>query len=145
MSCSRPPSSGAARLGSVIARYSRPAMARIWSDESKLARWLEVELAALEAWAEVGGVPGDAVRDIRERATPPSPEHVAELEARLHHDTAPFVDAVAGQLGPPGRWFHYGLTPSHVVDTALALQLQEPGRLILDGIRHALAVVVARA
>jgi len=120
-------------------------MARIWSDESKLARWLEVELAALEAWAEVGGVPGDAVRDIRERATPPSPEHVAELEARLHHDTAAFVDAVAGQLGPAGRWFHYGLTSSDVVDTALALQIQEAGRLILDGIGHALAVVVARA
>src|SRR5438128_10500363 len=145
MSCSRPPSSGAARLGSVIARYSRPAMARIWSDESKLARWLEVELAVLEAWAEVGGIPADAVREIRERATPPSPAHVADLEARLHHDTAAFVDAVAGQLGPAGRWFHYGLTSSDVVDTALALQVQEAGALLREGLDRAFAAVVARA
>ena len=120
-------------------------MARVWSDEYKLARWLDVELAALDGWAEVGVVPADAVREIRERATPPSPERVAELEARLHHDTAAFVDAVADQLGPVGRWFHYGLTSSDVVDTALSLQVQEAGRLILDGIDHAFAVVVARA
>ena len=103
-------------------------MARIWSDEGKLARWLDVELAALDGWAEVGAVPAEAVREIRERAVPPSPERVAELEARLHHDTAAFVDAVGEQLGPVGRWFHYGLTSSDVVDTALALQVQEAGR-----------------
>ena len=120
-------------------------MARVWSDEEKLARWLDVELAALDGWAEVGVVPVDAVREIRERATPPSPERVAELEARLHHDTAAFVDAVAEQLGPVGRWFHYGLTSSDVVDTALSLQVQEAGRLILGGVDHALAAVVARA
>src|SRR5712692_5287707 len=120
-------------------------MARVWSDEGKLARWLDVELAALDGWADVGVVPADAVREIRERATPPSPERVAELEAHLHHDTAAFVDAVAEQVGPVGRWFHFGLTSSDVVDTALALQVQEAGRLILDGIDHALAAVVARA
>src|SRR5712691_6551277 len=131
-SCSRPPSSGAANLGLVIARYSRPAMARVWSDEGKLARWFDVELAALDGWAEVGVVPADAVREIRECAVPPTPERVAELEAHLHHDTAAFVDAIAEQLGPVGRWFHYGLTSSDVVDTALALQGQEAGRLIVD-------------
>jgi adenylosuccinate lyase len=120
-------------------------MTRVWSDEGKLARWLDVELAALEGWAEVGTVPADAVREIRERAAPPSPERVAELEAQLHHDTAAFVDTVAEQLGPVGRWFHYGLTSSDVVDTALSLQVQEAGRLILDGIDRALGVVVARA
>jgi adenylosuccinate lyase len=129
----------------VIARYSRPAMARIWSDENKLARWLEVELAALEGWAEVGVVPADVVREIRDRAAPPTPKRVAELEARLHHDTAAFVDAVSEQLGPAGRWFHYGLTSSDVVDTALALQVQEAGRLLLEGIDGAFAAVVARA
>src|SRR6476619_8592304 len=81
------PACGASTLRSVIARYSRPAMARIWSDEGKLARWLEVELAALEGWVEVGAIPADVVAEIRERAAPPSPERVAELEARLHHDT----------------------------------------------------------
>ncbi|MHB8642247.1 MAG: adenylosuccinate lyase [Gaiellaceae bacterium] len=129
----------------MIARYSRPAMARIWSDEGKLARWLDVELAALDGWAEVGIVPADAVREIRERAVPPSPERVAELEATLHHDTAAFVDAVAEQLGPAGRWFHYGLTSSDVVDTALSLQIREAGALILEDIDAAFAAVVARA
>jgi len=129
----------------VIARYSRPAMARIWSDEEKLARWLEVELAALDGWAEVGAVPEDAAREIRARASVPSPERVAELEAKLHHDTAAFVDAVAEGLGESGRWFHYGLTSSDVIDTALALQVQEAGALLHAGIDRALAAVAARA
>ena len=120
-------------------------MARIWSDESRLARWLEVELAALVGWAEVGGVPAEAVEAIRANAVPPSPERVAQIEARTHHDTAAFVDAVAEQLGPESRWFHYGLTSSDVVDTALALQVQEAGRLLLEGVERAFAAVVARA
>ncbi|MFL6069028.1 MAG: adenylosuccinate lyase [Gaiellaceae bacterium] len=129
----------------MIARYSRPAMARIWSDEGKLARWLEVELAALDGWAEVGAVPEDSAREIRARASVPSPQRVAELEAKLHHDTAAFVDAVAEGLGENGRWFHYGLTSSDVVDTALALQVQEAGALLQDGIGRALAAVAAGA
>ena len=64
----------------MIARYSRPEMAAIWSDEAKLAFWLRVELAALEGWAEAGAVPADAVARIRERAVPPTPERVAEIE-----------------------------------------------------------------
>src|SRR5690349_20824655 len=87
------------RLGSVIARYSRPAMAKIWSDEGKLQAWLEVELAATAAWAELGVVPPDAARTLAGAARVPAPERVAELEATLHHDTAAFVDAVAEQLG----------------------------------------------
>jgi adenylosuccinate lyase len=129
----------------VIARYSRPQMAAIWSDEGKLASWLEVELAALDGWADIGVVPADAVAEIRARAQPPSPARVAEIEARLHHDTAAFVDAVAEQLGPVGRWFHYGLTSSDVVDTALALQVRAAGELIQDGIDRAFDAVVGRA
>src|SRR5256714_11216355 len=120
-------------------------MARVWSDERKLACWLEVELAALAAWGELGGVPADAVRTIQQRAQPPSPERVAELEATLHHDTAAFVDAVAETLGPEGRWFHHGLTSSDVVDTALALQVREAGALMLQGLERAQETVVARA
>ena len=120
-------------------------MASIWSDEGKLARWLDVELAALDAWAELGVVPADAAARIRELAQPPSPERVAEIEARTHHDLAAFVDAVAEQLGEDGRWFHYGLTSSDVVDTALALQVREAGALLLEGIERALAAVIARA
>jgi adenylosuccinate lyase len=129
----------------VIARYSRPAMARIWSDEGKLATWLEVELAATAAWAELGVVPANAAAALAEKATAPTPERVAELEATLHHDTAAFVDAVAEGLGEEGRWFHYGLTSSDVVDTALALQIREAGRLILEQIDRAFAAVLARA
>ena len=129
----------------MIARYSRPAMTAVWSDESKLAHWLDVELAALEGWAEVGAVPAETVAAIRERATPPSPERVAELELQTHHDTAAFVDAVAEQLGDEGRWFHYGLTSSDVVDTALSLQIQAAGCLIVEGYERALEAVSARA
>jgi adenylosuccinate lyase len=129
----------------VIARYSRPAMKGIWSDESRLARWLDVELAALDGWAEVGAVPRDAVDAIRERALPPSPERVAEIEARTQHDVAAFVDAVAAELGDEGRWLHYGLTSSDVLDTALALQVREAGQLLLEGIERALEATVRRA
>src|SRR5436190_23031617 len=120
-------------------------MAGVWSDEKKLACWLEVELAALDAWAELGVVPAEAVGAIRAAARPPSPERVAELEATVQHDTAAFVDAIAGELGPEGRWFHYGLTSSDVVDTALALQIRSAGALVLEELDRALAAVVARA
>ena len=126
-------------------RYSRPAMARVWSEERKLELWLRVELAALEAWAELGAVPGDAVGRIRERAAAPTPARVTELERRTNHDVAAFVDAVAGDLGADGRWFHYGLTSSDVVDTALSLQLGEAGALLLDDLDRAFGAVVARA
>jgi adenylosuccinate lyase len=120
-------------------------MAAVWSDESRLARWLDVELAALEGWAETGAVPADAVATIRERATPPSPKRVAELERQTQHDTAAFVDAVAEQLGAEGRWFHYGLTSSDVVDTALSLQIQEAGCVLVEGYDRALDTVIERA
>jgi adenylosuccinate lyase len=129
----------------VIARYSRPAMARIWSDDGRLARLLEVELAALDGWAAVGSVPAEAAAEIRERAVPPSAERVAEIEQRTQHDLAAFVDAVGEQLGPVGRWFHYGLTSSDVLDTALSLQIQEAGEQILTGIDRAFEAVVRLA
>ncbi len=120
-------------------------MARIWSDETKLARWLEVELAALEGWAELGVVPRAAVDEIAERAVAPTPARVAEIEAETQHDVAAFVDAVAEQLGEEGRFFHYGLTSSDVVDTALSLQIREAGRLVLEGLDRCVAAVAARA
>jgi adenylosuccinate lyase len=120
-------------------------MSAIWSEEAKLARWLEVELAALEGWAELGSVPREAVDSIRARAVPPTPTRVAEIEARTQHDVAAFVDAVSEDLGDEGRWFHYGLTSSDVVDTALALQIREAGRLVLAGVDRAFMAVVARA
>ena len=120
-------------------------MARIWSDEVRLARWLDVELAALDGWAAVGVVPAEDAAEIRERAVPPTPERVAEIEERTQHDVAAFVDAVAEQLGAVGRWFHYGLTSSDVLDTALSLQIREAGELVLEGIESALEAVIGQA
>src|SRR3954471_22772971 len=139
------PSWPLSRLARVIARYSRPAMAAVWSDESRLRRWLDVELAALDAWAEVGAIPAADVAAIRTGAVVPTAERVAEIERTTDHDLAAFVDAVAEQLGPEGRWVHYGLTSSDVVDTALALQIRDAGALVLDGVDRALAAVARLA
>ncbi len=129
----------------MIARYARPEMSRIWSEEGKLAGWLEVELAALDGWAEVGAVPREDVAAIRASAVAPTAARVAEIEQVTDHDLAAFVDAVAEQLGPEGRWVHYGLTSSDVVDTALALQIRAAGAVIVRGIERALAAVAQRA
>jgi adenylosuccinate lyase len=120
-------------------------MLRVWSEEAKLTHWLEVELAALEAWAELGRVPADAVATIRARVQVPSPERVAELERVTNHDVAAFVDAVSQRLGPEGRWFHFGLTSSDIVDTALALTVRDAGELVFEELDAAIAVVVRRA
>jgi adenylosuccinate lyase len=120
-------------------------MTLVWSDEGRLQRWLDVELAALDAWAEVGAIPADDVAAIRATAVTPTAERVAEIEQTTDHDMAAFVDAVAEQLGPEGRWVHFGLTSSDVVDTALSLQLQDGGRLLLAGVDRALEAVVRRA
>jgi adenylosuccinate lyase len=120
-------------------------MAQVWSDERKLAAWLEVELAAVDAWAELGTVPREAAQTIRAEARAPAPERVAEIEQRTGHDLAAFVDAVQADLGEEGRWLHYGLTSSDVVDTGLALQIRDAGALLLEGVGAALAAVVAQA
>jgi adenylosuccinate lyase len=129
----------------VIERYSRHAMTRIWSGEATLERWLAVELAALEGWARLGVVPTEAVERIRATAVAPDPARVAEIERTTNHDVAAFVDAVAEQLGEDGRWFHFGLTSSDVLDTALSLAVQDAGALVLEGLERAFRVVVARA
>jgi adenylosuccinate lyase len=120
-------------------------MSRVWSEEAKLERWLAVELAALDAWVHVGTVPATAAETIRRRAQAPSPERVAELERTTNHDVAAFVDAVSAELGPEGRWLHYGLTSSDVIDTALALAVQEAGGLVLDELDQAFAAVAGRS
>src|SRR4051794_30419811 len=120
-------------------------MARIWSEEAKFATWLEVELAALDAQAELGEGPREAAARGRARGVAPTPARVAELERTTDHDTAAFVDAVAEQLGPEGRFVHYGLTSSDVVDTALSLQIRRAGQLILEGLGAAIDAVARRA
>jgi adenylosuccinate lyase len=120
-------------------------MARVWSDERKLETWLAVELATLDAWVELGVVPRAAAKSIRAAAVVPAAEDVAQLERETGHDLAAFVDLVQAGLDEEGRWLHYGLTSSDVVDTALALQVRDAGALVLEGIDRALAFVTARA
>jgi adenylosuccinate lyase len=115
----------------LIARYTRPAMGAVWSDERRFTRWLDVEIAAMAAWAELGVVPVDAVAAVRERARV-DVARIGEIEDRTHHDVLAFTESVAEQVGEHARWFHYGLTSSDVVDTALALQLGDAGRILLD-------------
>lgn len=120
-------------------------MAKVWSDEAKLERWLHVELAALDAWGQVGAIPPASAEAVRQRARVPTPAAVAERERTTNHDVAAFVDAVAAGLGSDGRWFHYGLTSSDILDTALSLALLEAGAIVRAGIEKALAAVLRRA
>jgi adenylosuccinate lyase len=120
-------------------------MTRVWSEQAKFEGWLAVELAVLDAWAQTGTIPADAARVVRDRARVPTPEQVAERERTTNHDVAAFVDTVASGLGEEGRWFHYGLTSSDVLDTALSLTVQAAGELVLDGVERAIGAVDARA
>ena len=117
----------------MISRYTRPAMGAVWSDERKFQRWLDVEIAAMAAWAELEVVPDAAVEAVPATARVDVPR-ILEIEDRTHHDVLAFTESVAEQVGEPARWFHYGLTSSDIVDTALALQMRDAGELILAAI-----------
>ena len=109
-----------------------------------MSAWLEVELAATDAWAADGVVPAEAAGACRERASF-TVQAVAERERTTGHDVAAFVDVVAGSIGDEGRWIHYGLTSSDVLDTALALQLREAGERIVAGAREFRDALIERA
>lgn len=128
----------------MIPRYSRPEMARIWSDESRYGAWLEVELAATEVLADRGVVPREALQAIREKARFDA-ARIDEIEREVRHDVIAFVTNVAENVGPHGRWLHYGLTSSDVVDTALSLQMRRACDLVREGLRALMAAVRARA
>jgi adenylosuccinate lyase len=119
-------------------------MALVWSEERKLESWLQVEVAACEALAGAGVIPKDDLARIKAVA-PPDPEAVRERERVTDHDVAAFVDVVSESVGEAGRWIHFGLTSSDVLDTALALQLREAGRELLSGADALTAALVARA
>jgi len=128
----------------VIDRYARPVMKAIWTDEGRLARWLEVELAVCEVQAERGLIPPDALAEIRARAGFDT-ARVAEIEARVRHDVIAFLTDVAERVGPASRFIHYGMTSSDVIDTALALQIRDAGKLLLAGVERMHAVLRRRA
>jgi adenylosuccinate lyase len=129
----------------VIPRYTRPEIGAVWTQQAKLETWLEVELAATEAWAAEGVVPAEVAAAARERAAF-TVEAVDEREKITDHDVAAFVDVVAASVGGEGaRWIHYGLTSSDVLDTALALQLRRAGEILVRGAREYRDALIERA
>jgi adenylosuccinate lyase len=128
----------------VIPRYTREQIGAVWSPQRKFECWLEVELAATEAWAEQGAVPREAAEAARANAAF-TVDAVNEREKVTDHDVAAFVDVVAASVGEHGRWIHYGLTSSDVLDTALALQLREAGEVVLASSRAYRDALIERA
>jgi adenylosuccinate lyase len=128
----------------MIPRYSRPEMARLWSDESRFQAWLDVEIAATEVLADRGIVPLDALTAIKEKARF-DVARIDAIEKEVQHDVIAFVSNVAENVGPEGRWLHYGLTSSDVVDTALARVMRDALELIAKDVEALMAAVKARA
>jgi adenylosuccinate lyase len=128
----------------MISRYTRPEIGEVWTPRAKMQAWLEVELAATEAWAEEGVVPAAAAAAARERGAF-TVEAVEERERVTDHDVAAFVDVVGASVGEHGRWIHYGLTSSDVLDTALALQRRRAGEVLVAGARAYRDALVERA
>jgi adenylosuccinate lyase len=127
----------------VIPRYTLPEMAAVWSEETRLGHWVRIEILACEAWAELGRIPGPELKAIR-GATVTS-DRVEELERTTNHDVAAFVQAAAESVGPAGRWIHFGMTSSDLLDTALAIQLRDAADLLLAKVERLLATVRDRA
>lgn len=114
----------------MIARYTNPEMGRIWTEENKFAAWLKVELAIMQAQAEAGIIPADAVEAVREKARIDI-DRILAIEETVKHDVIAFTTSIAEFVGEPARHFHYGVTSSDVLDTAIALLTQEAGAMIL--------------
>ena len=130
----------------MIERYSRPEMARLWTQEAKYEAWLRVELAVCEAYGRRGLIPAEALGRIKARATV-TPQRIDEIEATTHHDIIAFLTNLEEAIGADSRYVHIGLTSSDVVDTAQALQLQQACALLLAGLerfRGAVGVLAVR-
>jgi adenylosuccinate lyase len=128
----------------LIPRYTRDEIGAVWTQQRRMEAWQAVELAATEAWAAEGVVPAEAAEACRERASF-AVEAVEERERTTGHDVAAFVDVVAQSIGADGRWIHYGLTSSDVLDTGLALQLGEAGVIISSGATEYRDALIKRA
>jgi adenylosuccinate lyase len=128
----------------MISRYTRDEIGAVWTAQRRMDALLEVELAAVDAWARHGVIPESDARECREKAAF-TVEAVEEHERTTGHDVAAFVDVVAESIGPAGRWLHYGLTSYDVVDNALALQLKQAGTIVVEGARSYRDSLVRRA
>jgi len=128
----------------MIGRYSRPDAAAIWAEEHKLETWLKVEVLACEAWAELGRIPSDALKAIKENAGFSS-QRVAEIEEVTRHDVIAFLTSVGERVGPSSRFIHFGLTSSDMLDTALAVNLCEASDIIIADLEELLKVLKRKA
>jgi adenylosuccinate lyase len=128
----------------MIPRYTRPEMGRIWTDENKFQKWLDVEIATAEVEAEAGLIPKSAARAIRRKGKF-EVERILEIEHQVKHDVVAFTTNVAEHVGREGRYLHYGLTSNDVVDTAQALLVREASALLLTGLNRLAEVLKKRA
>ncbi|MDR1483090.1 MAG: adenylosuccinate lyase [Synergistaceae bacterium] len=128
----------------MIDRYRTDEMNRIWSDENRFAKWLDVELAVCRAWAEEGVIPAEDMAALEERSGF-DVERIAEIESVTQHDVIAFVSAVAERVGPSGRFIHLGLTSSDVIDTAASLLLSEAMLVVIDAARGLRSSIAERA
>ena len=128
----------------MIPRYTRPETGRIWSDESKFRKWLEVELAATATLSEAGLVPKHAAAVIRKKGDFDL-QRIHQIEAEVKHDVIAFTTAVAEKIGPESRWLHYGLTSNDVVDTAQALMIKEASAILREDLQRFHQVLKRRA
>lgn len=128
----------------MIRRYTRQIMERIWSDENRYQKWLDVEIAVCEAWASLGKIPEESLENIRKKARF-TVDRIEEIEEVTRHDVIAFVSCVAEYVGQDARFIHMGMTSSDVLDTAFALQLKESGQIIVSDIRDLMEVLKKRA
>lgn len=128
----------------MIDRYTRPEMKEIWSDKARYQCWLDVEIAADEAWSKLGHIPAEDVEKIRQNATF-TVEGINEIEAVTHHDVIAFTRDVSKSLGPERKWVHYGLTSTDVVDTAQGLQLKKVNDILRQDIQDSMDILADRA
>jgi adenylosuccinate lyase len=127
----------------MIERYSRPRMKRVWSDENKFAKWLQVEIAVCEAWAELGVIPREELSKIKLARV--NLKRMEEILKETHHDVTAFLGSVAESLGEESRFVHLGLTSSDVIDTALSLQLREAAGILSEDIKELITVLAQQA
>ena len=128
----------------MLERYTRPEMGKIWSDENKYAAWLKVEIAATNAWSEIGEVPREDAAKIAQNARF-TPERVAELEQVTHHDVVAFTRTVSESLGPEKKWVHFGLTSTDVVDTAQGYILKQADEIIRQDLQELKKTIAEKA
>lgn len=128
----------------MITRYTRPAMGKIWDEHNKFSIWLEIEVLACEAQANLGVIPQEAVNIIREKASF-NIDRIAEIEAEVKHDVIAFLTSVGEFVGPDSRFIHLGMTSSDVLDTSLAVQMKQSGELLLHDLEELRDVLARRA